>query len=276
MPEPNSALAGVPESGRQRLATMRGDAEHARLFTSDLSVSEFLLVRDAGFEPLGLVMGTSIFHIGLQRTNPFRNQELAVLTQAMYRARELAMARMEAEADALLADGIVGVRLEVSRRAWGEHLAEFMAVGTAVRQSTGERYRTGQGRPFTSDLSGQDFWTLLRSGYRPLSMVIGNCVYHVAHRRVTQVLRQFGVNSEMQNYTQALYDARELALTRMQAEASAAGAQGIIGGRVEEHSHGWENHVVEYLAIGTAIAPTSSATDAPPGAEPLLILPLDR
>ena len=42
-----------------------------------------------------------------------KNQELDVLTQAMYQARELAMTRMEEEADALGADGIIGVRLEV-------------------------------------------------------------------------------------------------------------------------------------------------------------------
>ena len=39
--------------------------------------------------------------------------ELDTLSQAMYHARELAMTRMEAEADALGADGIVGVRLEI-------------------------------------------------------------------------------------------------------------------------------------------------------------------
>ena len=42
-----------------------------------------------------------------------------MLTQAMYHARELAMTRMEEEADALGADGIVGVRLEVGRHEWG-------------------------------------------------------------------------------------------------------------------------------------------------------------
>ncbi len=35
-----------------------------------------------------------------------RNQELRVLTQVMYNAREFAMARMRAEADHLAADGI--------------------------------------------------------------------------------------------------------------------------------------------------------------------------
>src|SRR6266542_3317236 len=143
---------GIPESGRQRLAEMRGGDGRRGLFTSDLSVNEFLLVREAGFDPVGLVMGTSIYHIGFQFSNFFRNQEMEVLTQAMYHARELAMTRMEEEADVLRADGIVGVRLEVTRYAWGENLAEFMAIGTAVRHRTGERYRTKGNRPFTSDL----------------------------------------------------------------------------------------------------------------------------
>ena len=74
-------------------------------FTSDLSVNEFLLVKQSGFEPLGLVLGSSIYHIGFQQAMWNQSQELGVLTQAMYHARELAMTRMEEEADQLGADG---------------------------------------------------------------------------------------------------------------------------------------------------------------------------
>ncbi|MDE3133661.1 MAG: heavy metal-binding domain-containing protein, partial [Acidobacteriota bacterium] len=93
-------------------------------FTSDLSVNEFLLVKESGFEPLGLVLGSSIYHIGYQQANWNRNMEMQVLTQAMYHARELAMTRMEEEADQLGADGIVGVRLTIGRYDWGADLAE--------------------------------------------------------------------------------------------------------------------------------------------------------
>src|SRR5664279_857297 len=173
------SLAGIPESGRHRIERMK--AEVARgFFTSDLSVNEFLLVKQAGFEPLGLVLGSSIYHIGFQQAGWNQNQEMSVLTQAMYHARELAMTRMEEEADALGADGIVGVRLEIGRYEWGADLAEFIAVGTAVKHREGELHRAPNGRPFTSDLNGQDFATLLRAGYRPVGMVMGNCVYHVA------------------------------------------------------------------------------------------------
>lgn len=243
----------LPVHARERLASMRSDATHRGLFTSDLSVNEFLLVREAGFDPVGLVVGSSIYHIGYQRANWSQNQEMGVLTQAMYHARELAMTRMEEEADALGADGIVGVRLEVTRHEWGESLAEFVAIGTAIRSRDGKNYRNAHNMPFTSDLSGQDFWTLLRAGYRPVGMVMGNCVYHVSRQGLGQWFSQIGRNVEMTNYTQALYDARELAMERMQTEAMSLKSEGIVGTQIVERSHGWGSHIIEFFAVGTAV-----------------------
>ena len=262
---------GLPEAAVRRLQDMRGDQATPRLFTSDLSVNEFLLVRQAGFDPLGLVMGSSIYHLGIQIPAMFKNQEMDVLTQAMYHARELAMTRMEEEADILGADGIVGVRLIINQQQWGQNLAEFMAIGTAIKHRAGENFRTVNNRPFTSDLNGQDFWTLLKTGYRPVSLVMGTCVYHVAHQGFMQALQRVGRNVEMENFTQALYDARELALSRMQAEAEAEQAVGIVGARVEENNHGWDSHVIEYFAVGTAVRPIRDDHDVP---EPSMVLPL--
>jgi uncharacterized protein YbjQ (UPF0145 family) len=245
-----TSLEGVPAAGRARL-----EQNKRGLFTSDLSVAEFLLVKEAGFDPLGLVVGSSIFHIGFQQSSWKRSEEMAVLSEAMYSARELAMTRMEEEADQLGADGIVGVRLDVGRYEWGENMAEFIAIGTAISHREGELHRAPNGRPFTSDLSGQDFWTLLRSGHRPVGMVMGSCVYHVAHRGMFQALKQAGQNIELPNFTQALYDARELAMERMQAEAEELQAEGIVGVQLSERSHGWGSHVIEFFAVGTAIVP---------------------
>ena len=251
-----SSTEGVPEAGRARLQQNR-----AGLFTSDLSVNEFLLVRQAGFRPLGLVIGSSIYHIGYQMAAYRQNQELTVLSEAMYHARELAMTRMEEEADQLGADGVVGVRLDIGRYEWGENLAEFIAVGTAVKHQEGALHRAPSGRPFTSDLSGQEFWTLLQTGHRPVGMVMGSCVYHVAHQTMRQSLKNTGQNIELPNFTQALYDARELAMERMQAEALEAKAEGIVGVDLHERSHGWGSHVIEFFAIGTAIIPSEGIED---------------
>jgi uncharacterized protein YbjQ (UPF0145 family) len=253
-----TSTEGVPEHGRERLAQMQGG-----FFTSDLSVNEFLLVKQAGFDPLGLVIGSSIYHIGYQQSNWKQSMEMAVLSQAMYEARELAMTRMEEEADQLGADGIVGVRLDIGRYEWGEHLAEFIAIGTAVKHHEGELHRAPNGRPFTSDLSGQDFWTLLASGHRPVGLVMGSCVYHVAHQGMLASMRQMGQNVEMPNFTQALYDARELAMERMQKEAEDLQAEGIVGVQLQERSHGWGSHVIEFFAVGTAIVPTQGESKLP-------------
>ncbi len=251
----------IPTHAKERLAEMRGSGGKRKLFTSDLSVNEFLLVKEAGFEPAGFVVGSSIYHIGFQAARWTKNEEMQVLTQALYHARELAMTRMEEEAEELGADGVIGVRLKVKHLEWNRDLAEFVALGTAVyhRESSNapgvSPFRTAHGKPFTSDLSGQDFWTLLKSGYRPVGMVMGNCVYHIAHQSIGQWFKTVGQNVEMTNFTQGLYDARELAMERMQVEAEHLQAEGIVGVDIHEGTYGWSTNVMEFFVVGTAIIP---------------------
>jgi uncharacterized protein YbjQ (UPF0145 family) len=243
------------------------------LFTSDLSVNEFLLIKEVGFHPVGFVMGSSIYHTGIQTRKWGQSQELTKLTEAMYSARELAMNRMEEEAAELGADGVVGVRLDVNYYEWGKDAAEFIAVGTAVKAEDGVSRLNKLGKPFTSDLSGQDFWTLRQTGYMPQGLVMGTCVYHIAHRGIGQTLGTTGQNIELPNFTQALYEARELAMTRMQDEATRLGASGIVGVRLEEKSHQWGSHTIEFLALGTAVTKTSEEITL---TKPTTIISLDN
>jgi uncharacterized protein YbjQ (UPF0145 family) len=254
---------GVPVDAVSRLRRMRGEGG-APLFTSDLSVSEFVLLEQMGWRPLGLVLGSSIYHVGIQYGNFYQNQELQYLTAAMYEARELAMSRMEEEADVLGADGIVGVRLEVGGYAWAENALEFTAVGTAVKAPGADGWRTRDNKPFTSDFSVQDFYKLVTStGYVPRELVLGNCVYHIAHQGFSQMMRTIGTNIELKNYTEAIYDARELAMSRMQAEAEAHGADGIVGMQIVEKTHIWNPHVIEFMAIGTSVEKRGEPKEVP-------------
>ncbi len=182
------------------------------------------------------------------------------------------MTRMEEEADQLGADGSVGVRLDIGRYEWGANMAEFIAIGTAVKHRDGVLHRAPNGRPFQSDLSGQEFWTLLRSGHRPVGMVMGSCVYHVGRRGPLRTMSQTGKNVELPNYTQALYDARELAMQRMQTEAKELGAEGIVGVTLSEKSHGWGSHVIEFFALGTAIVAGEGGSGVEP---PVTVLDLN-
>ncbi len=338
MSDPSTPLPqDLPVHARERLESMR----KRKLFTSDLSVNEFLLVREAGFDPVGLVMGTSIFQVGRNLPSVPNGEpgcELEDTTRALYAARENAMSRMEEEAEALGADGVIGVRLTMNLamdprrieweqyRVWsrwskeagfirpptvppagwfptwsnvasaqwqqwsgrfgwavvppppwsqtqrtgytlGPNTAEFIAIGTAIRHRDGVSFRNAEGKPFQSDLSGQDFWMLIRSGYRPVGFVMGNCVYYIPPR----ILNNVGDNEsrELHDYTHALYDARELAIERLQDEAEALGAKGIVGVTVSEHQHSWQTdprnvgnaalttgEVLELFVVGTAVVPT--------------------
>ncbi len=263
-------LVQIPDDAMRRLSEMKPGSKTS-LFTSDLSVNEFLLVREAGFRPLGLVLGSSVYHVGIQLGKWSKNMELDTLSQAMYHARELAMTRMEQEANALGADGIVGVRLDIEFKEFGADIAEFIAVGTAVKAEVPGTWRNNKNLPFTSDLSGQDFWTLIQAGYAPLGMVMGSCVYHIAHQRGFTALANVSRNVEIQQYTEALYDARELAMSRMQAEAEELHAEGIVGVQLLSLPHKWGGHTTEFFAIGTAVKPLRADHII---AKPQTVLPL--
>lgn len=244
-------VQAIPEAARARI----GQAQHGTpFFTSDLSVNEFVLATQAGFTPLGLVLGSCVYHVGIQIGRWNVSQELPVLSQAMYQSRELAMARMEAEADALGADGVIGVRLAPRRYAFSSDMMEFIAIGTAIKSTDGRSFRTPAGRPFSSHLSGQDFWTLWQHGWLPRALVLGTCVYHVAHLTFRQALQAAGSNMELPTYTQAIYDAREIAMSRMQVEGRQVGADGIVGATVSEENWAWGHHAVEFFAVGTAVS----------------------
>jgi len=236
-----------------------------KIFTSDLSVNEFALLHGAGFEPIELVMGVSVYHVGYQFTGIKQAMEMQVLTEATYRARWNAMSRMQAEADALQADGVVGVRLEWRQQGTEADHLEFIAVGTAVRH-TGEpgRFRRPNGQAFTSHLSGQDMVTLLKSGFAPVAFVMGNCVFHVPVQGLRQTFSQMGRNAEMPQWTQGNYQARELAMSRMQAEAERDSAIGVTGVAFQIHNYAWGHHTVEFYAAGTAVRRTGSAETISP------------
>ncbi len=241
------------EAAEQRLKATKG-AKGQGTFTSDLSVREFALLDEIGFSPLGFVMGTSIYHVGLQLARWNVSQELNVLTQAMYSARELAESRMVAEAKELGADGICGVEIQLMMYAWGQEVLEFVATGTAVGHSEhSSAIRRPDGQPFTSDLSAQELYILATKGYTPTAFCLGTCVYHVAHQSAFASLRQMGRNMEMATFTQDVYTARELALSRMQAEAQKSGADGVVGVKTSVSNHIWGEHATEFLSLGTGI-----------------------
>ena len=281
--------------------TPQANADRPQLALSDLSVTEFLTLSRVGFLPHGLVVGSAIYDAGWSNLTG-RTQEVASLSQAMRAARAIAVKRMRDQAAKLQGEGVVGVRLLVEHHKWrgGHQVVKIIALGTAVSFDHAHApvdlrgaptLHMADGRPFTSALSGQDFVTLLRAGYRPVSICVGCCVYELSGYGVWPYA-QAGRNDEIAEYTQALFDAREVAMERMTkdlfAEFGLPGAHaaaghpdapvGVVGMNVSEQAHAGVANVIEYTAIGTAVAhvrdgdPRKAAT--PPA--PQIVVPLDR
>jgi uncharacterized protein YbjQ (UPF0145 family) len=245
-------------------------ADSGKFFTSDLSVSEFTLLEHSGFEAVELVMGVSVYHVGFQPARGMQAGEYQVLSQAMYTARMNAINRLVAETVKVGGDGVVGVKL--GYRAHSAEALEFTAIGTAVRRTGGggETYRQRSGAPFTSHLDAKELYQLLNVGWCPVSFVLGTCVYHIAVQGVMQTMRQMGQNTELPQWTQGFYDARELAMTRLQAEGERDGAQGVVGVTVTTSEWVWGGHTLEFYVAGTAVRRISNER----GALPPLVVPV--
>jgi len=73
--------------------------------------------------------------------------------------------------------------------------------------------------------------------------------------------RQHRRNVEIEQFTQALYDARELAMSRMQAEAEELHAEASWGSAPPAQPH-LGTHTTEFFAIGTAVRPLRPITSS--------------
>ena len=264
------ALGGLPLNAERRLRTLR---ENKRLFTSSLSVNEFVLTRAERIKPLGQVTGCCAYHVGWQPEAVHTSMELTVISQAHNEAWRLALSRLQAEAQALGADGVVGVRLAAKPTRWEDKLLEISAHGTAIRWEG----RTAASTPFLSALSGQEFWSLLTAGFRPVGVAYGTCVFQQVTSATTKWATGSGFlnsaarsNQELREYTSGFDEARKIAVKYMEAEAECLFAAGVIGVRIEkeialqdvkvelyeeEAKRRRKDLIVKFFVLGTAIMP---------------------
>ena len=258
---------GLPIQAQRRLSE-ETEAGHP-LFTSDLSTNEFLLTRKEGYIALSQVMGSSIYQVGWQFSRNYTwntvASELTTVSNAHQHAAQLALGRLEQEATLLKAHGVIGVRLTTRSYEWGQNLLEYTAIGTAIRLPNTPLPQ----HPFLSDLSGQEFWTLLQAGYYPAGVVMGYSSYYVSlGSNMTQQLRGWfgsgGYNQEIVPFSQALYTARDLGMYRLVNMARRLNAFGVVGMHIdykrniqeyetENPSRYYLDLFVHFSVIGTAI-----------------------
>ncbi|UZJ25194.1 heavy metal-binding domain-containing protein [Rhodococcus antarcticus] len=281
----------LPVVADDRLAQLR----RTGAFTSQLATSEFATLRAAGFDPVGQVMGTSVYRLGyIPYTcsygfglaygagggrggyRPGSTTSVHGYVQALHRARELALGRLVDECRALGGDGVVGVTAVRLPFPGVSRTFEFSVTGTAVRARGQVRPR----HPFTSDLSGQDVASLLRAGYVPTTLAYGISV-GVRHDdwRTTRMSGAWAGNVEIPGYTELVNDVRHWARQDFTAAVALSGGENAVLRDTEleiweqEPSDGHRDHFAIATLVGTGIARFTARPVPPPA--PLTILRLD-
>lgn len=138
----------IPFQGMQEMLMLGTASHHPGLpaqfsqnpITSDLTNEEMWNLVSMGYMPLRLVLGVSVYSLGLVGgiTSAFKSLvrgEIDELTRLIYEARENAIDKIKKDADAVGADDVVGIKTYVYQL--GSGIIEFMALGTAVKRMDG-------------------------------------------------------------------------------------------------------------------------------------------
>jgi uncharacterized protein YbjQ (UPF0145 family) len=278
----------LPAVAEARMAEIRASGTWGSALTSD----EFAAIRSVGFAPAGQVLGACVYNIGYTggyacpgswggmgyaNVMPVRTRtqvssragygSFAPLVQAMYEARHKALDRMSAECEELGGHGVVGVRLTIGAFPAGG--LEFKAIGTAVHApgvgpvSSWPHRGSRPRRPFTSDLSGQDFAKLIMKGWVPAGLALGISIGSRHDDWLTVGQTRWGSgNAEVTGFTELVNDARHDARQQLERDVARLGGEGVVIAdmqmRVREREcpvqEGRRDHIVEVTTIGTAIA----------------------
>ncbi|MCW2523086.1 MAG: hypothetical protein JWO63_1421 [Frankiales bacterium] len=273
--------------------------DHQAIPTGLLSVQEAAALASAGFTPVSEVIGavantvtpTGFYSAGFPQWGPggvvgpmaygpqtytssSGNLRVGVPSRitALKAGYRTALSRLSAEARAVRADGVVGVRLSLTvGYQGGAQLWRFLAIGTAVRSGGATHTET----PFTTDLSGSQVAAALHGGWVPVALVIAPCM---AIRWVDWTSRSqrgtFAANVEVEAYTDLINTCRHQARQDFAVAARAGHAEAAV---LTDMSVEFEIDQQEPVCTAlVTITGTSLAGFARPGPRiaPLAILPL--
>lgn len=285
---------GLPPAAAARMQRFASSPVASSL----LSVPSEVSLETVGFDAVGEAMGCAVVHLGwtgwggcgyyggafgswqsqfaVQGSTSFAG--FGPYRDAVENGYTLAMRRLCAEAQAMGADGVVGVRLTQQYGHIGDN-HEFLAIGTAVRGRSDVR----SPYPFTTELSGTDTAKLLIAGWTPVQIRLGIEVAIRHDDYQTQWVAGGGLfnsigNAEVPGYTHLVQYTRAAARHRLEQAIHQTGAEGLVvhdmGLRIWEiePTDGHTDHVAEAMIRGTAIAKFVKHTRIP--TDTLTMLPL--
>ena len=231
-------------------------------FTSTLAIDEFALLTRLAAQPLGQVVGASVHQVGWQYL-PGAAQwggdvfcSLDHVSQAWEDARQQAFDAVTAQATALGADAVLGVKLTQGSGDRARRAVDYVVTGTAVRWGIGPSGSAAPcaGTPVLSDLSVDEFWKLREAGWGPAGLVAATAVFFVAQSGRTRLRRRLSTarNQELSEYSRGFAAARSAAIDRLRRQARAVAADGIVGVSL--------SYTIGHGAVRVSIDPTQRRT----------------
>lgn len=305
------ALNGVPPSrdhlvvviavqlGMSDGAVMAELAGSGATWGSVLSVDGFAAIRSVRFEPVGQVFGAAVYPLTASAAvscpgttgDQLRDAPPMVtgvpgpaarIAQALYDGRRAAIDRMTSECSDLGGHGIVGASLQVTENpgdSFTTATVEFKVIGTAVRAND----CPPPPRPFTTDLSGQDFAKLLMDGWVPAGIALGTSVAGLHDTLITTGSGPWGTgNAEVPAYTDLVVYVRQDARRQLEQAVSGLGADGVVVSAMTLHVRSdacrahppGTDHFAGAVITGTAVARFADHGKAA-RAPCIAVLPLD-
>jgi uncharacterized protein YbjQ (UPF0145 family) len=195
------------------------------MLLSGLSGNEIYCLAQKGWNPGDIVVGNSVYSLGLLRgitsgLKTLAGGEIASITHLIADGRHAAIGRLESEAAGQGAHGLTGV---VSELKSVSNLMEFLAVGSAI---TGTSYT---GPFFSTACSGQDLYCQSDAGYEPRHFVMGNVAYALGiGRGLAGGFKTFARRGEVKEFSDMYNHTRHLALERIEQEATERGCNAVI------------------------------------------------
>jgi len=223
------------------------------LFSTSADGQELYAQLDAGYEPLGFCFGNTAYSLGVRRgfsglLKTLGKGEVKVLSDMFNHTRHLALERLIAHAHNYNADAVLGIKTTIIPIGG---MIEMLMIGTASRQVQTDSVAAKADEIVTSDMTNVEMWNMRNLGYAPMKLLLGTSVYSLGFAGgVRSALKSF-VRGEINELTQLIYSARENALSIINDEAKAIGADDVVG--VKTYVYQLTNGLIEFMAIGTAV-----------------------
>ena len=216
------------------------------MILTGLSGNELYCLAQKGWTPGDIVVGNSVYSLGLVRSltsglKTLAGGEVEGITQLINDGRHAAINRLEEEARSHGAQGLTGVTSEL--RSIGG-LMEFLAIGSSIKSTT------HTGPFFTTACSGQELYCQIDAGYEPRHFVIGNVAYALGiGRGLMGSIRLISTRGEVKEFSNLYNHTRHLALERIEREAIERGCNAVVD--IETRIMPFGVGVREMLMVGT-------------------------